>query len=109
MCSYLDVLQVYFDQADLVGFRQQLDACDAGELCEGGQNAQFVVDHLTHPVARPHQQGHHWLPVLKLECGEEQGKGGWTERRRTIVDEIGLKKHISTKNNKKIGLSVLRR
>lgn len=70
--SYLDVLQVYFDQADLVGFRQQLDACDAGELCEGGQDAQFVVDHLTHPIARPYQQGHHGFPVLELKGGETQ-------------------------------------
>lgn len=67
-CSYLDVLQVYFDQADLVRFGQQLDARDAAELCEGGQDAQLVVDHLTHPIARPHQQGHHRLPVLELEC-----------------------------------------
>lgn len=58
-CSYLDILQVYFDQADLVRFRQQLNACDAAKLCEGGQDAQFVVDYLTHPVACPHQQGHH--------------------------------------------------
>lgn len=64
--SYLDVLQVYFDKADLVRFRQQLDACDAGELCEAGQDAQFVVDHLTHAVARPHQQRHHRLSVLEL-------------------------------------------
>lgn len=68
-CSYLDVLQVYFDQADLVGFGQQLDACNAGELCESGEDAQFVVDHLTNPVARPHQQGHHRLPVLELKGG----------------------------------------
>lgn len=68
-CSYLDVLQVYFDQADLVRFRQQLNACDTAELCEGGEDAQFVVDHLTHPVTCPHQQGHHRLPVLELKSG----------------------------------------
>lgn len=57
--AYLDVLQVDFDKADLVRFRQKFDASDAAELCEGGQDAQLVVDHLTHAVARPHQQGHH--------------------------------------------------
>lgn len=73
-CSYLDVLQVYFDQADLVGFGQQLDARDAAELREGGQDAQLVVDHLTHPVARPNQQRHHRLPVLELECRGSSGR-----------------------------------
>lgn len=52
--SHLDVLQVYFDQADLFRFRQQLDACYAGEFCEGGQDAQLVVDDLTHPVPCSH-------------------------------------------------------
>lgn len=80
LCPYLNVLQVYFDQADLVGFRQQLDACDAGEICEGGQDAQFVVDHLTHPVACPHQQSHHGLPVLELEGG---GAGEGSLNRKT--------------------------
>lgn len=66
MCSYLNVLQVYFDQADLVRLGQQLDACDAAELGEGGQDAELVVDHLAHPIPGPHQQGHHRLPVLEL-------------------------------------------
>lgn len=65
--AYLDVLQVDFDKADLVRLRQKLNACDAAELCEGGQDAQFVVDDLTHPIACPHQQGHHRLPVLELK------------------------------------------
>lgn len=52
--SHLDVLQVYFDQADLFRFRQQLDACYAGEFCEGGHDAQLVVDDLTHPVPCSH-------------------------------------------------------
>ena len=80
--SYLDVLQVYFDQADFIGFRQQLNASDAGELCEGSQYAQLVVDHLTHPVARSHQQGHHRLPVLELKGGEKSWR---TQRERQYV------------------------
>lgn len=57
--AHLDVLKVDFDEADLVRFRQKFDASDAAELCKGGQDAQLVVDHLTHAIARPHQQGHH--------------------------------------------------
>lgn len=72
--SYLDVLQVYFDQADPVRFRQKLNACDTAELGEGGQDAQLMVDNLTHTVACPHQQGHHGLPVLELNVVRKSGE-----------------------------------
>ena len=73
--SYLDVLQVDLDQADALGPRQQLDAADAAELGERGHDAELVVHHLAHPVARPHQQAHRGLPVLQLI----QGSGGWEQ------------------------------
>lgn len=92
--SHLDVLQVYFHQADLVRFRQQLDACDAGKLCEGGQDAQLVVDNLTHPVACPHQQSHHGLPVLELN-----GEVGQTGRgQKNVEEERNIISHITTNN-----------
>lgn len=74
-CSHLNILQVYFDQADFLRFRHQLDPCDAGELRERGQYAQLVVDYLAHAVACPHQQGDRRLPVLELKVGEQR-KGG---------------------------------
>lgn len=73
--SHLDVLHVDFDEADFVGFRQQLDACDAAELRQRGQDAQLVVDHLTHSVTRSDQQGHRRLPVLELSGSVRRQRG----------------------------------
>ena len=78
--SYLDVLQVDLDQADALGLGQQLDAADAGELGERGHDAELVVHHLAHAVARPHQQAHRGLPVLELQGGagcRDQGGDGF--------------------------------
>lgn len=87
--SYLDVLQVDVDQADLVGLGQQLDARDAAELCEGGQDAQLVVDHLTHAIARSHQQGHHRLPVLELKGVRKDGERDEKKKKRGSPHSVG--------------------
>lgn len=63
---YLDVLHVDLDQANAVRLRYELHPGDAAELRQRGHDTQLVIDHLTHPVLRPHQQAHRRLSVLQL-------------------------------------------
>lgn len=91
LCAHLYVLQVYFDQADFLGLRQQLDACDACKLCEVGEDAQFVVYHLTHSIACSYQKSHHRLSVLELQT------------KRGVMKQVELEKRSD--ENQKLKMS----